>query len=105
MRPRFGRALERLHRVGSTQLADSAGTYVDRNGTVLAEQLALMVDRDVERIDMASGMVDRAVTITVLRSLVQPLDRKGGFIVDGATLHIDGIAADDGHMITFYVVP
>ena len=105
MNARFGRALQRLHQVSSTHLADSAGAYVDRNGVVLAAELALMVDRDVERIDMASGMVDRAVTVTALHNLVQPLDRKGAFVVDGKTLHIDGIASDDGYMISFYVVP
>ena len=32
-------------------------------------------------------------------------DRQGAFVMDGRTWHIDGIAEDDGHLITFYVVP
>lgn len=105
MSARFASAMQRLHAVGMERLADSAGDYLDRNGTVLAAGLALIVDKDVERVDMVSGAVDRGVTVAVQHDLIQPLDRKGAFVVDGKTLHIDGIAADDGHLITFYVVP
>lgn len=105
MSTRFGRAMERLHRVGLARLADSVGDYVSSNGAVLAPGLALMVDKDVERLDMVSGAMDRAVTVTAERSQITPLDRKGGFVVNGQTWHIDGIASDDGHLITFYVVP
>lgn len=104
MSTRFGRAMERLHRVGLARLADSVGNYVDRNGTVLAQDLELQVDRNVERFGEGDA-VDRVATISVLRSLIQPLDRKGAFIIGTETLHIDGIADDDGHLITFYVVP
>ena len=104
MNTRFGRAMERLHRVGQAQLADSVGNYVDRNGAVLAQDLGLQVDRDVERFG-EGGAVDRVTTISVLRNLIQPLDRKGAFVIGTETLHIDGIAEDDSHMITFYVVP
>src|SRR5690606_30426396 len=85
--------------------ADSVGDYVSSNGAVLASGLELMVDKDVERLDMVSGAIDRAVTVTAERSQITPLDRKGGFVVNGQTWHIDGIASDDGHLITFYVVP
>ena len=105
MSTRFGRALERLHRVGSAHLADSLGAYLDKTGAVLAEDLELIVDRDVERVDMANGMIDRAVMVTVRSSLIQPLDRKGAFLIDGKKLHFDGVASDDGHMISLYVRP
>lgn len=105
MSTRFGRAIDRLHRVGAAMLADSVGDYISRAGAVLAPQLALMVDKDVERMDMVSDAIDRAVTVTAQRSQIQPFDRKGGFVIDGQIWHIDGIASDDGHMITFYVVP
>ncbi|WP_285275240.1 hypothetical protein [Halopseudomonas bauzanensis] len=105
MSTRFGRAMERLHRVGQARLADSVGDYVSSNGAVLVPGLELMVDKDVERLDMVSGAIDRAVTVTAQRSRLQPVDRKGGFVIDGQTWHIDGIANDDGHLITFYVVP
>ena len=104
MSTRFGRAMERLHRVGQARLADSVGNYVDRNGTVLAPGLKLQVDRNVERFS-EGGAVDRMTTISVLRSLIQPLDRKGAFVIGSETWHIEGIADDDGRLISFYVVP
>lgn len=104
MSTRFGQAMERLHRVGMARLADSVGNYVDRNGAVLAQGLELQVDRNVERFG-EGGAVDRMTTISTLRSLIQPLDRKGAFVIGSETWHIEGIADDDGHLITFYVVP
>lgn len=105
MSTRFGRAMERLHRVGMSRLADSVGDYISNTGAVLAADLELQVDRDVERVDMVREAYDRATTVTVQRSQLQPFDRKGGFVIAGQTWHIDGIASDDGHLITFYVVP
>lgn len=104
MGTRFGRAMERLHRVGQARLADSVGHYVDQNGTVLAQELQLQVDRNVERFG-EGGAVDRMTTISALRSFIQPLDRKGAFVIGSEIWHIDGVADDDGHLITFYVVP
>lgn len=95
-----------------SSLNDGLADYLNASGAVLAGGLEVILDKDVERIDLASGMVDRAVTITVQRHLLQPLDRKGSFRLDpqawgadGKTWHVDGIAEDDGHLITFYVVP
>ena len=95
-----------------SSLNDGLADYLNASGAVLAEGLEVILDKDVERIDLASGMVDRAVTITVQLHLLQPLDRKGAFRLDpqawgadGKTWHIDGIPVDDGHLITFYVVP
>lgn len=93
-------------------LNDGRADYLNASGAVLAAGLEVIFDKDVERMDLISGMVDRAVTITVRRHLLQPLDRKGAFRLapedwgaDGKTWHIDGIAEDDGHLITFYVKP
>ena len=93
-------------------LNDGQGEYLAGTGVVLAEGLSIILDKDVERVDIVSGMVDRSVTIAVRRHLLQPLDRQGAFRLDpaawgadGKTWHIDGIAEDDGHLITFYVKP
>lgn len=95
-----------------SSLNDGVGDYLNAAGAVLASGIEVILDKEVDRMDVVSGMVDRAVTITVRRQLLQPLDRKGAFRLDpaqwsadGKTWHIDGIAADDGHLITFYVVP
>lgn len=93
-------------------LNDGTGDYLNAAGAVLAGGVEVILDKDVERLDIVSGMVDRAVTIAVRRQLLHPLDLKGAFRLDpaewgadGKTWHIGGIAEDDGHLITFYVVP
>jgi hypothetical protein len=88
-----------------SSLNDGLADYLSATGAVLAGDVEVMLDKEVDRIDTASGMLDRAVTITVRKSLLQPFDRKGAFVLDGKTWHIDGIAEDDGHLITLYVVP
>lgn len=86
-------------------LNDGTATYLNAAGAVLVSGVEVILDRDVERLDVVSGMLDRAVTITVRKGLLQPFDRKGAFRHDGKTWHIDGIAVDDGHWLTLYVVP
>lgn len=106
----FGNALASMDAAIMASLNDGFADYLNASGAVLAGGLEVILDKDVERMDLASGMVDRAVTITVQRHLLQPLDRKGAFRLDpqawgadGKTWHIDGIPADDGNLITFYV--
>lgn len=108
----FGKALARMDAAIMASLNDGSADYLSAAGAVLASGLEVILDKDVERMALISGMVDRAVTITVRRHLLQPLDRKGAFRLapedwgaDGKTWHIDGIAEDDGHLITFYVKP
>ena len=97
-----------------SSLNDGGADYFSAAGAVLASGIEVIVDADVERVDNLSGGIDRAVTVTVRKSLLVPLDRKGAFRANAdnpvkalgtKTWHIDGIAEDDGHMITFYVVP
>lgn len=102
---RFLRMLGRLHSVGSARLADAVVDHLDAAGSVLVEGLAAFVDREVERFDEVVNAVDRTTTIGVLKASLQPYDRKGSFRLNGQTLHLSGIASDDGHRITFYVVP
>lgn len=86
-------------------LSDGLADYLKASGAILARDVEVILDRDVERLDTVSGMLDRAVTITVRKGLLQTFDRKGAFRLDGKTWHIDGIAVDDGHWLTLYVVP
>jgi hypothetical protein len=101
----FGKALAGMDAAIMASLNDGHADYLSVTGAVLAGDVEVMLDKEVDRIDTASGMLDRAVTITVRKSLLQPFDRKGAFVLDGKTWHIDGIAEDDGHLITLYVVP
>lgn len=55
---------------------------------------------------MEAGALDRYRTIACRKAELQPLDRKGAFLdSDGQVWRIDGIHADDGGWIAFYVVP
>lgn len=105
MDSRFTRMLGRLHSVGSARLADSLVDHLSAAGAVLVEGLAAIVVHEVDRPDVESGLVDRVTTIEVLKASLQPYDRKGTFRLNGKVLHIDGIEADDGYRINFYVVP
>lgn len=108
----FGNALASMDAAIMRSLNDGTADYLNAAGAVLASGLEVILDKDVERLDVVSGMLDRGVTITVHRPLLQPFDRKGAFRLDpeawgadGKTWHIDGIAEDDGHLITLYVKP
>lgn len=86
-------------------LNDGTADYLNAAGAVMARGVEVILERDVERLDVVSGMLDRAVTLTVRKALLAPFDRKGAFMHAGKKWHIDGIAEDDDHLITFYVVP
>lgn len=96
---------DRMNKTILRALSDGIAEYHSATGAVLASGVEVIVERDIERFDAGSGMLDRAVTITARKSLLQPFDRQGAFVMDGKTWHIDGIAEDDGSLITFYVVP
>lgn len=108
----FGACIAALDAAVMASLGDGLADYLNASGAVLAGGIEVMLDKDIERVDIVSGMVDRSVTITIRRHLLQPFDRQGAFRLDpaewgadGKTWYIDGIAEDDGHLITFYVKP
>ncbi|MDH0894226.1 MULTISPECIES: hypothetical protein [unclassified Pseudomonas] len=86
-------------------LSDGVAQYLSRTGAVLRDEVPVIVELAVERVDDLSGGVDRMRTHCVQKRLLQPLDLKGSFLMDAKRWHIDGIADDDGDLITFYVVP
>lgn len=99
----FANLMGRLHRVGLSRLADSVVDHLDAQGATLVAGLNAMIDRDVERLDQ--GRLERAVTVTVAKETLHTLDREGAFRLNGKVLHIDQVASDDGHLISFFVVP
>lgn len=101
----FARALGRLHRVISERLADAQGDHLSRAGQPLVTDVNLIIDRQAERYNEVTGGLDRVTVINVYHSDLPTLDRQGSFLVNGQTLHIDGIESDDGHMVGFYVRP
>lgn len=97
-----------------TSLNDGCVDFLAATGSVAVEGIPAIVEQGVERINEASGFVDRVTTVCVQKSALGSLDRKGAFrsnaerpvkLLGGRLWHIDDIAEDDGHLITFYVVP
>lgn len=86
-------------------LSDGEAQYCSRSGAVLAVAVPVIVELSAERVSDISGGVDRVRTHCAQKRLLQPLDLKGSFVMEGKTWHIDGIVEDDGYLITFYVVP
>lgn len=101
----FADQIEEVDALLLETLGDGTVDYLDRQGSVLAETLAVEITDAVERPNPETGLIDRIRTVTVQKRLLQPFDRQGSFHMDGKTWHIDGIHEDDGHLITFYVVP
>ncbi|AQZ96632.1 hypothetical protein BVH74_18570 [Halopseudomonas phragmitis] len=95
-------------------LKDGRVDFLTAAGSVAVEGLDAIVDTDVQRINEVSGFVDRVVTVCVSKAALGAYDRKGGvrsnsiepvkYLV-GKNWHLDGIASDDGDLITFYLVP
>lgn len=95
-------------------LNDGRVDYFTASGQPLAEGIEAIVEREIERVNEVTGAIDRPITICVLKSQLGQLARKGIFrsnaadpvaALAGRDWTIDGIESDDGHMITFYVVP
>lgn len=104
----FGSIVDDMDAMLMASLADGPATYLARTGEVLAEDIDVILDREVERtdrVDSVTGLFERTTTLTMRKGLLQPFDRQGAFVLDGKTWHIDGVASDDGHLITLYVVP
>lgn len=101
----FGDLIDDLDDQVMASLGDGEAQYLSRSGAVLADKVPVIVELDVERVSAINGALDRMRTHCVQKRLLHPLDLKGAFAMDGKTWHIDGIADDDGYLITFYVVP
>lgn len=108
----FGDSIAAMDAAVEDTLSDGLAEFIAANGRLQHPALLIMLDKDAERIDTVQGLIARAVTISVRRSALLEYDRQGAFRLDavhwgadGKTWHLDGIASDDGHWITFYVVP
>ena len=69
---------------------------------MIADALPVLVDHAVERMESISGF-DHWTTVQLVTADVDRIDRQGRFLIAGKTWHIDGVASDDGHVISFYV--
>lgn len=105
MKGRFAAALARMHCVGVDRLSDETADYLDGQGNLVAEDVPIMNDKDVVAAGFEEILLDPRRSLSALRAHLPAIHRGGSFQIAGKAWHIDGIAADDGHLITFYVVP
>ncbi|WP_437881029.1 hypothetical protein [Pseudomonas sp. LRF_L74] len=101
----FGSLVDDMDDAVMDSLSDDCANYCSRTGVLIAEGIPVIIDKDVERVDEVAQAIDRVRTHTVQKRFLDPFDRQGYFEVAGKAWHIDGIQADDGHMITLYVKP
>lgn len=99
---RYGRALARLHRTVQNSLADSVAVYYDRSGAVIEDALPVIVEHSVERMDSFNAF-EHWTTVSFVIASASKIDRQGKFRINNKDWQIDGIASDDGHVISFYV--
>ncbi|WP_160286541.1 hypothetical protein [Pseudomonas knackmussii] len=102
----FDDLVEEMDAVLLEDLGDGLVDYLDRQGALLAGGLPVQIDDGVLPVDLVDRAVDRLRTMCLQKSRLRPLDREGAFReASGKVWHIDGVHEDDGHLITFYVVP
>lgn len=96
MSTRFGRAMERLHRVGSARLHDSIGEY---RGTGVAPVcgIELVIDRDLRELGAEDAFLAGAVLIEYNTQQLRRIDRGGVFLVGGERFVVERPLSDDGH--------
>lgn len=103
MEARFARSLERLHRVGSSRLADSIGSYQPLEGQA-SKPIPLQVTRDVEMAGPNGSVVGVPIAVGFWRKDLAEVERGGVFLVGadcaGQRLIVEEIVMDDGYMLT-----
>lgn len=96
---RFGRALDRLHRVGMSRLADSVGDYA---GASTATGIELMIDRSHEVYD--EDQVAMRITAVSVQVADVPTSRQGDTIATvGRVWTVQQVLEDDGHLRRLWV--
>ncbi|PTQ70357.1 hypothetical protein [Pseudomonas sp. GV071] len=103
MEARFARSLERLHRVGSSRLADSIGSYQPLQGAA-SNTIPLQVARDVELAGPNGSVIGVPIAVSFWRRDLAEVERGGVFLVGvdcaGQRLIVEEVVMDDGHMLT-----
>lgn len=82
-------------------LNDGVASFYDKTGALLAENIKVMLDRDVQH---PAEFIERITTITIRIADLPNFDRQGHIEHKGIGWRIDGIASDDGYLLTLKVL-
>lgn len=99
MSTRFGRAMERLHKVGAERLSDSVGDY-HAIGRAPVRGLQLAIHRDLREAGAEEIMLAGAVLIELNISELCAVERGGVFAVGARRYVVERPVSDDGHRLT-----
>lgn len=95
----FGRALDRLHQVGLTRLADGCGSYQE-DGRAPVRNLELIVDRNLAQ-ETAEGVIQTQMVGITYRVDQLPHATRGGVFHLGAQRYlVQDFVSDDGRLAT-----
>lgn len=97
----FDQRLQHMDKKLMRQLNDGKAAFLDKDGAVIASDVCIILDRDVEH---PAEFIERITTITVNKSDLPSFDRQGRIQHQGITWRIDGVLADDGYQLTLQVL-
>ena len=96
----FSRAMSRLNRAAITRLSDSSACYYSPQGPLVAKDLKIMLDSNLEMAGAEGAFITDAVGVTWQASELHGVQRNGLFQVGLRRLLVDRIIANDGQWIT-----
>lgn len=83
-----------------SSLNDGLGDYFDSAGTLVAQGIELMIDKNLQRVGPDGVFMSEAVGVT-WRKQALPVVIRGGFFVFGPRRYVvEETIQDDGHMLT-----
>ena len=97
----FGQRLRLLDKKLMRHLNDGTAEFLDKDGAVIASDVCIIVERDVEN---PAQFTERITTITLNRSDLPRFDRQGRIKQGDVTWRIDGVVYDDGYQLTVQVL-
>lgn len=97
----FDERIRRMDEKLMHSLADGTGEFYDKAGAVIAADVPVMFDRDV---DNPQDFTSRMTVITVNHSDLPKFDRQGRIQHRGVMWKIDDIASDDGLQLALRVI-
>ena len=91
---------DRMHARVVAKLKDGSAQYRDASGTVIAESVQVLIDRNLMQ-NGAEGMFrSEAVGFTWRHSELASAQRGGVFVFGAEQFVVEDVIADDGHMLT-----
>lgn len=96
----FGDKMDRMDAAIMASLNDGSGSYFDSAGALVAQDIPLIIDHNLEYVGANGVFLSDAVGITWQTSDVAGVARGGFFEFDSVRYTVEKVIADDGGMST-----